>query len=69
MLWAGMAPTAAGASLTDETDTVALWVASRPPGSRAVTVIVAVPRATPVMVTVPPDTEALATPVFADAAR
>ena len=40
-----------------ETVTLTVWVASRPSGSVAVTVMVAVPAATPVMVTVPPDTD------------
>ena len=45
----------------DETVTRASWPAARPPGSVAVTVIVALPWAMAVIVTVEPDTEAPAT--------
>ena len=43
-------------------------VAARPSGSVAVTVTLVVPLATAVMVTIEPETEAMATPEFDDAA-
>ena len=49
--------------------TLALKEAVRPPGSLAVTVTVAIPAATPVTVTVLPDTDAVAMPVFDDDAE
>ena len=57
--WAAISPTASGAAFTATENG---WVAVRPPGSRAVTVTVALPAPTPVTDTTLPATEALATP-------
>ena len=55
-------PTATGGWLPASTVTLIDCVAVAPSGSRAVTVTVALPAATPVIVTVLPATEAVATP-------
>ena len=64
---AGISPRASGARL----GTVAVkdWVAERPPGSVAVTVMVAAPRARAATVTVFPAAAAVATPVSEAAAE
>ena len=61
-VWVGIVPLASGARLVARTVTSARCLASRPPGSRAVTVTTAVPEAIPEIVTVLPDVEAFATP-------
>ncbi len=58
---AGIDPTRLGRRFGSDTVTRTCWVALRPPGSRAVTVIVALPARAPVIVTVEPDTDARAT--------
>ena len=68
MVGEGMVPTGRGARLDCETVARACWVALSPPGSRAVTVMVALPAPAPVMVTVEPDTDTPATPPFEDEA-
>ena len=63
----GMAPFGSGARFG--TVTGKLCSASRPPGSRAVTVTDALPGATPPTVTVVSDRDAVATPGFDDSAE
>ena len=65
----GMVPTGCGARLARLTVTLAVWVAVRPPRSRAVTVTVALPTAPAEMVTTEPSTEIRATPVSDDDAE
>ena len=67
-LWSGIAPAGAGARFADVTVTPKVCGALRPPGSVAVTVTLAVPGATPVTVTVLPETLTVATPEAAEAA-
>ena len=63
-LWAGIESDGAGARLGVSTVTAMRCVALRPPGSVAVTVTVAVPSATPVSVSVLPDTPTDTMPAF-----
>ena len=64
MNWRLIARTTSGAAFAGSTTTLIVCEALSPPGSRAVTVTVAVPSATAWMVAVPPDTETVATPVL-----
>ena len=67
-LWSGIAPEASGSRFTDVTATPKVCGALRPPGSVAVTVMVALPGATPVTVTVLPETLTVATPGVSEVA-
>ena len=67
-VWVGMVPTVRGARFASSTVTLARCVAVKPSGSFAVMVIVAVPVATAVIVTVDPETATLATVVLDDVA-
>ena len=66
--WSGIVSAASGARFAAVTVTMKVCVALRPPGSVAVTVTVALPGATPVTLTTPPETLTVATPVALDAA-
>ena len=65
----GIVPTAAGARFgCGLTFAVKVWVALNPPGSTAITVIVALPAVPGVTVTTAPDTLTVTTPALAELA-
>ena len=57
----GIDRTASGARFARSTVTPTFWTALSPAGSRAVTVTVALPSASPAIVSLEPDTDAVAT--------
>ena len=59
--WALMEPSGTGARLASWAVTIKRWNAALPPGSRAITVMVAVPAPTGVTVTILPSTLTVAT--------
>ena len=66
--WSGIAPDTVGARLALLTVTSKVWLALRPPGSVAVTVMVALPGASPITLRSLPETLAVATLEASEAA-